>query len=401
MSKLAWGRKVSEDFRRRLAAAALRDGYDPSHAMAAMWFESKLNPQAVNALSGATGLIQFMPSTALDLNTTVEALARMSAEEQLDYVERYFHRYAGRIGSLHDLYMCILWPKAIGQPDSFVLFEKGSKAYEQNKALDVDGDGKVTKYEACAYVRKALATGMLDENASDSAETTSPSPKPTTEKPSMGALAILQMFGPVLAGLIPQIASILKPESEVARRNTALAETLVNTIVKSAGAANMQDAVEKMQGSPEVAKSVQKAVVTEPVVMTTLQITEVGGGIAGARQADLAVSSQERPFYKTSAVFWMSIVLIPMVYWLVGSLIVGGTAERLIAAAGDKSTLVPQWVTLLLSLFGAAWEGETRSGGFNLVIGLVLGGICGVYYGVSVTQQRQQQQSSPTTPKSE
>jgi hypothetical protein len=41
---------------------------------------------------------------------------------------------------------------------------------------------------------------------------------------------------------------------------------------------------------------------------------------------------------------------------------------------------------VLLGMFGGGWTGEARSGGFNLVVGLILGGICGVYYGVSVTQ---------------
>lgn len=205
----------------------------------------------------------------------------------------------------------------------------------------------------------------------------------------MGALAALQLFGPILAGLIPQIASILKPESEVAKRNVGLAQTIVDTITKTANAPNLQAAVESMQADSAVKDAVQKAVVTEPTVITTLQISEIGGGIAGARQADAQAATSDKPFYRTSAVFWVSVLLIPLVYWLVGSLIVGGTAERLIAAATDSKT-VPEWVTLLLSLFGSEWTGEARSGGFNLVVGLVLGGICGVYYGISVTQQKQQ-----------
>ena len=49
---------------------------------------------------------------------------------------------------------------------------------------------------------------------------------------------------------------------------------------------------------------------------------------------------------------------------------------------------------MLLSMFGSAWTGEARSGGFNLVVGLVLGGICGVYFGVSVTQAKQTAQAA-------
>lgn len=219
--------------------------------------------------------------------------------------------------------------------------------------------------------------------------------EPTPEGKTMGPLAILQMFGPVLAGLIPQIANIVKPQSESAKRDAALASTVVNTIVSAANAPNMQAAVEKMQADPAVVETVKKAVVTEPKVMAALQVVEVGGGAAAAAERDLKAVAAEKPFWKASAVFWISVLLMPMVYWLVGSLIVGGTAERLVAAA-KETAMVPEWVTLLLSLFGPEWQGETRSGGFNLVIGLVLGGICGVYFGVSVTQQKQGQAATPS-----
>lgn len=224
---------------------------------------------------------------------------------------------------------------------------------------------------------------------------TSPTPLPTSPQTGANMPTALALFAPILGELIPQIKSILNPQSEVAKRNTALLETIGNIIVKQAGATNMQDAVEKMQADPAVKESVQKAVVTEPVVMQTLQITEVGGGIAGARQADLVTQQQEKPFYKASAVFWVSVLLLPIVYWLVGSIIVGGGAQRVVNAAGTYGQAASMWVIFFLSLFGDGWTGEARSGAFNLVIGLILGGICGVYYGISVTQQRQQQ--PPTT----
>lgn len=197
----------------------------------------------------------------------------------------------------------------------------------------------------------------------------------------MGAAAIFKIFGPILSALIPQIAPILKPESDVAKRNVALAETIVNSILTTAKATNMQEAVEKMQASPETQQAVQKAVVTEPIVMSTLQITEVGGGIVGARQQDLLAQQQEKPFYRTSAVFWISIILLPMVVWYVGSSVVGGI---------DIPSDWPWYAQLPLKLFGVSWSADARAGLANLVVGLVLGGICGVYYGVSVTQQRQQ-----------
>jgi len=51
------------------------------------------NPSKKNmAGSGAVGLIQFMPSTAKDLGTSVQKLSRMTKEEQMDYVGEYFKR---------------------------------------------------------------------------------------------------------------------------------------------------------------------------------------------------------------------------------------------------------------------------------------------------------------------
>ena len=64
-----------------------------------------------------------------------------------------------------------------------------------------------------------------------------------------------------------------------------------------------------------------------------------------------------------SALFWISVLLLTMVYWLVGSLIIGGV---------KTDDLNSDWMKMLFRLFGTEWNGESRSGGFNLVIGLVL-----------------------------
>jgi hypothetical protein len=161
-TKLAWGARVSPEFRRRVKEICAGLECDPNHLMAAMAFESAetFSPSVRNRLSGATGLIQFMPSTAQRLGTTTDALAAMTAEQQLDYVSRYFSPYRGRLGTLEDVYMVILWPKAVGAPNDAALFAKPSTAYEQNKALDVNGDGVVSKFEAAQFVRAKLTKGL-------------------------------------------------------------------------------------------------------------------------------------------------------------------------------------------------------------------------------------------------
>jgi hypothetical protein len=161
-SPLVWGAKVSPAFRKKVVDISARLGTQPDYLMACMAFESAgtFDPAKRNAVgSGAVGLIQFMPSTAKGLGTSVDALAAMSPEEQLDYVEKYFVPQKGKVATIEDLYMAILWPRAVGKALEYVLFEKPSTAYTQNSGLDHNGDGKVTKFEAAASVRAMLTKG--------------------------------------------------------------------------------------------------------------------------------------------------------------------------------------------------------------------------------------------------
>ena len=115
--RLAWGSKVSQDFRYRMVDIAIDLDIPSDYLMACIAWESgrTFRPDMKNlAGSGATGLIQFMPATARALGTTTEALAAMSAEDQLYFVHKYFLPYRGRIKTLEEVYMAILWPKAIG-----------------------------------------------------------------------------------------------------------------------------------------------------------------------------------------------------------------------------------------------------------------------------------------------
>lgn len=163
--QFAWGQKVSPEFRAKVLGIANGFGWHPERAsdlMACMAFESgeTFSPSIRNgAGSGAVGLIQFMPSTAAYLETTVHDLAIMTPEEQLDYVKAYFKPYASRILSLDDMYMAILLPKYIGKPNDAVLFS-GGVGYRQNSGLDTDHDGKITKEEATAKVRQKLVKGL-------------------------------------------------------------------------------------------------------------------------------------------------------------------------------------------------------------------------------------------------
>lgn len=166
---IAWGAKVTKTFVNRIWWSAAKFGIDPDWLMACIAFESggTFSAKIKNmAGSGATGLIQFMPKTALGLGTTVDELAAMKDEDQIKYVHKYFEdtiKHRGPLRSLPDCYMAILLPSMVGKPSSAVLFSDGIQ-YRQNSGLDANRDGKVTKEEASAKVMLKLTQGRQPEN---------------------------------------------------------------------------------------------------------------------------------------------------------------------------------------------------------------------------------------------
>jgi archaellum component FlaC len=151
-----------EEFQMAVTDTAGRLGIPEQHLYAAMSFETggTFSPNIANAAgSGATGLIQFMPSTAKGLGTSTDELSRMSRSRQMHYVEKYLsNKGIGPNSTLDDVYMAILFPAAVGKSDDYVLFGQGAmsgytgEAYTQNRGLDKDGDGSITKAEAAQKV---------------------------------------------------------------------------------------------------------------------------------------------------------------------------------------------------------------------------------------------------------
>lgn len=125
----------------------------PDWLMFVMWFESKLNPHAVNPISGATGLIQFMPSTARSLGTSVEDLKRMNNVEQLDYVLAYLRPYKGRMKRWIDVYLAVFYSKAMGNPNFVITSDIVAK---QNKIFDLNKDLDISVKEIETVLRKQI-----------------------------------------------------------------------------------------------------------------------------------------------------------------------------------------------------------------------------------------------------
>lgn len=160
------GKNITPEFKAKVLEICRKLEVDPDILMAIMAFESGFDPAARNKKSGATGLIQFMKDTAIGLGTTIDALAKMSAVEQLDFVYMHYKPYAGKIHSIGDAYMVTFMPIAIGKDDKFKLGVKDStekigdvtlgKVFEQNSNLDIDGDGIITKKEAYTFVENII-----------------------------------------------------------------------------------------------------------------------------------------------------------------------------------------------------------------------------------------------------
>lgn len=165
---LIWSSKVSKEFCRKVQEMADKLQMPSEGAnwfMACMAFETgeTFSPTIKNG-AGAPyyGIIQFGKAAATDAGTTIEALLKMTAEQQLEYVYRFFKPYTGKLKTLSDVYQRILWPSAVGKPEDYVIFldDGKSKAYFQNRGLDLNKDGKITKAECAAKVVQKYIRGQ-------------------------------------------------------------------------------------------------------------------------------------------------------------------------------------------------------------------------------------------------
>lgn len=162
---IAWGAKVSPEFKKRVIEICAELGISPDYLMTCMAFETieTFKPDITNKKSGAIGLIQFTEPAIEALGTSKEALAKMSALQQLEYVRKYFLPYKGKLQILEDIYMVILCPAAVGRGLGGVVYKKGRrpyKYYEQNNKLDTNNDGIISVGECSGVLRAKYNKGL-------------------------------------------------------------------------------------------------------------------------------------------------------------------------------------------------------------------------------------------------
>lgn len=114
------------EFKGAVADVADGLGIKVKDIMAIMKHESNYNPQAVNPDTNATGLIQFMPDTAIGLGTSIQDLYKMTGTEQMEYVKKYLKQAGAKPGDdIADLYMLTFMPAFAHSPDDVVLGKRG------------------------------------------------------------------------------------------------------------------------------------------------------------------------------------------------------------------------------------------------------------------------------------
>lgn len=102
----------------------------------------KVDASAINPTSGASGLIQWMPRYA-PKGTTIEEVRKMTGLQQLEYVDKHFSPWAGKIHTFADLYRTVFFPASIGKGKDYIFGSQDGKA-----ALYAKENSGIARYAA-------------------------------------------------------------------------------------------------------------------------------------------------------------------------------------------------------------------------------------------------------------
>ncbi len=223
-------------------------------------------------------------------------------------------------------------------------------------------NGEADRIQRTEQARRALAAqpimpadqgGAVPPAGPGDTRAAPPAPSPESAMPLPAIIAALL---PSFIEAIPKLGKVFGSGSAVAERNVKAAELVASTVTAALGAANEQDAVAKLKADPGAV-----AVATKAVDAIWFELTEAGGGgVDGARKAD-AMAQAGGDILKSPS-FWVGLLLLPLVYLLVLSLI------------GMVGT--------------ATWSDDVRAGLAGSLISAIVGGLVGYYFGQTTTRNR-------------
>jgi peptidoglycan hydrolase-like protein with peptidoglycan-binding domain len=177
---------LSDAFFGGMHAVATAIGTQAEFLLGVMNSESGIRANAHNPNGHASGLIQFMPATLVRLGWTLghEAFRRLSAEEQLPFVERYYRPFVAQgLNSTARLYQATFLPATLNrgsQPGTVIVDVNANDnafAYAPNRGLDRRGDGRILVGDLTAFVERAKSSARWRE-ARDRLAAAVPGPLP-------------------------------------------------------------------------------------------------------------------------------------------------------------------------------------------------------------------------------
>lgn len=144
----------TDDFFGGLCDIATSLGASARDLLCVMMAESGVSAKAMNPHGHASGLIQFMPATLVNLGWREgdEAFRQLSSTAQLPFVEKYFSPHKGELTSVAAVYVATFLPALVrhaSEPD-YVLSAKNGQlgwAYGPNASFDANKDLVITVRE--------------------------------------------------------------------------------------------------------------------------------------------------------------------------------------------------------------------------------------------------------------
>lgn len=268
---------------------------------------------------------------------------------------------------------------AMGLPDFSPASQDKAAVFliDRRRALDDVLAGRVEQAIAkCAREWASLPgspygqpTRSLDEalrTYADSGGTQRPQGEPApietitiAKEPAMPIAPFIAAALPSLIDAIPKLGALFGSGSAVAERNTKAAELAVEIVQTATGARNAQEATEIIKTDPAALAEANKAIESRWYELADAG----GGGIEGARKADaerMEGSGYVRDVFKSHS-FWIGLALLPLVYMIVLNIV---------------------------GVLGSPLNDEVRSAIANGVIGMVLGGLIGYYFGQTTSRNR-------------
>jgi muramidase (phage lysozyme) len=145
------------------------------------------------------------------------------------------------------------------------------------------------------------------ETPAASPEPVTPSPEPSMPLPLLAIVSAITTWGPTIAALIPQVATLFDHDKQTPAKLEA-AQAVVQKIVETTGAVNTEAAIGAVTSNPAMLEKVRAAVVTAPEIMPYL-VVEVGGGFEAARAANAVLAPAGTPTWQNPAL-WVTLLLI-------------------------------------------------------------------------------------------